>query len=134
MNLDSRMTAEMIADVMRAKEGGHNNDMRMADFLHNFVNLKYSTTTLQMEFSYNLVDGIDRFKVNTKYHKEQRNQKSQTIPEYSSYRHVPGCPLSEHVRDSSQARVGLSVQTPELPLDGSREAKLQARLKAGLAV
>ena len=63
MNLDSKMTAEMIADLMRAKEGGHNPDMRMADFLHNFVNLKYSTTTLQMEFSYNLVDGIDRFKV-----------------------------------------------------------------------
>ena len=65
MNLDSKMTEEMIADVMRAKEGGHNPDMRMVDFLHNFVNLKYSTTTLQMEFSYNLVDGIDRFKVNT---------------------------------------------------------------------
>ena len=63
MNLDSKMTAEMIGDLMRAKEGGHNPDMRMADFLHNFVNLKYSTTTLQMEFSYNLVDGIDRFKV-----------------------------------------------------------------------
>ena len=28
-----------------------------------YVNLRYSTTTLQMEFSYNLVDGIDRFKV-----------------------------------------------------------------------
>ena len=68
MNLDSRMTAEMIGDLMRAKEAGHNPDMRMADFLHNFVNLKYSTTTLQMEFTYNLVDGIDRFKVNTQYH------------------------------------------------------------------
>ena len=35
----------------------------MSDFLLQFINLKYSTITLQMEFSYNLVDGIDRFKV-----------------------------------------------------------------------
>ena len=69
MNLDSRLTAEMIADLMRAKEAGHNPDMRMADFLHNFVNLKYSTTTLQMEFTYNLVDGIDRFKVRSPWGK-----------------------------------------------------------------
>ena len=68
MNLDSQMTAQMIADLMRAKEEGHNPDMRMVDFLHNYVNLRYSTTTLQMEFSYNLVDGIDRFKVHITYH------------------------------------------------------------------
>ena len=57
------MTEEMIADLLRSKEEGHNPDVKMSDFLYTFINLKYSTTTLQMEFSYNLIDGIDRFKV-----------------------------------------------------------------------
>ena len=62
LNLDSNMTAEMIADILRSKEDSHlAEDMQMSDFLYNFINLKYSTTTLQMEFSYNLVDGLDRF-------------------------------------------------------------------------
>ena len=67
------MTAQMNADLMRAKEEGHNPDMRMVDFLHNYVNLRYSTTTLQMEFSYNLVDGIDRFKVDIMHIMHQTN-------------------------------------------------------------
>ena len=62
LNLDSSMTAEMIADILRHKEDSqHAEDMQMSDFLYNFINLKYSTTTLQMEFSYNLVDGLDRY-------------------------------------------------------------------------
>ena len=63
MNIDSTMTAEMIADIVRSKEDGDNADVKMSDYLYNFINLKYSTVTLQMEFSYNLIDGIDRFKV-----------------------------------------------------------------------
>ena len=65
MNLDSTMTAEMIADILRAKEERGDPGIKMADFLYSFICLKYTTTTLQMEFSYNLVDGIDRFKVDS---------------------------------------------------------------------
>ena len=68
MNLDSTMTAEMIADILRAKEERGDPGIKMADFLYSFICLKYTTTTLQMEFSYNLVDGIDRFKVHITYH------------------------------------------------------------------
>ena len=56
------MTAEMIADLLRSKEDSQSNDIQMSDYLYNFIILKYSTITLQMEFSYNLVDGLDRFK------------------------------------------------------------------------
>ena len=70
MNLDSTMTAEMIADILRAKEECGDPNIKMADFLYNFICLKYTTTTLQMEFSYNLVDGIDRFKVGSENMKD----------------------------------------------------------------
>ena len=63
LHIDAKMTAEMIADLLRAKEEAGQQDVRMSDFLLQFISLRYSTTTLQMEFSYNLVDGIDRFKV-----------------------------------------------------------------------
>ena len=45
-----------------AKEEGNQQETRLSDFLLQFSNLRYSTITLQMEFSYNLVDGLDRFK------------------------------------------------------------------------
>ena len=63
LNLDSTMTAEMIGDLLRSKEEHHNPEVSMSEYLYHFINLKYSTSTLQMEFSYNLIDGIDRFKV-----------------------------------------------------------------------
>ena len=63
LHIDAKMTGEMIADLLRAKEEGGQQETRLADFLLQFTNLRYSTITLQMEFSYNLVDGLDRFKV-----------------------------------------------------------------------
>lgn len=45
-----------------AQEEGNQQETRLSDFLLQFSNLRYSTITLQMEFSYNLVDGLDRFK------------------------------------------------------------------------
>ena len=63
LHIDAKMTGEMIADLLRAKEEGSQQETRLSDFLLQFTRLRYSTITLQMEFSYNLVDGLDRFKV-----------------------------------------------------------------------
>ena len=63
LHIDAKMTTEMIGELLRAKEEGGRQESRMSDFLLQFIKLRYSTVTLQMEFSYNLVDGIDRFKV-----------------------------------------------------------------------
>ena len=61
LNIDMKMVCEIIADVLKAKEERHVG-ISMPQFLYQYLNLKYSTETLQMEFSYNLVDGLERFK------------------------------------------------------------------------
>ena len=99
MNLDSTMTAEMIADVLRSKEEGHYAEVKMSDFLYNFINLKYSTTTLQMEFSYNLIDGIDRFKVS--FNNKPTFNVNLLIEDHATYRNVQRRALPQFIRVSA---------------------------------
>ena len=61
LNIDMKMVCAIIADLMKAKED-RQVAITMSEFLYQYVSLKYSTETLQMEFSYNLVDGLERFK------------------------------------------------------------------------
>ena len=61
MNIDIKMVCDIIADLLNSKEE-RQVAISMPEYLYQYVNLKYSTETLQMEFSYNLVDGLERFK------------------------------------------------------------------------
>ena len=88
LHIDAKMTGEMIADLLRAKEEGSQQETRLSDFLLQFTNLRYSTITLQMEFSYNLVDGLDRFKVSPGELREAIYFHFQSFPHIAMFRDV----------------------------------------------
>ena len=129
LHIDAKMTGEMIADLLRAKEEGSQQETRLSDFLLQFTNLRYSTITLQMEFSYNLVDGLDRFKVSPG---ELREAIYFPFPVISTYCDVPRRFEPQYLWEGSD-QTGQQSVPAEVPAgDDPGEDQLEASNKAGL--
>ena len=59
LGLDCRTVGEMVAGLLAARLPA---DATLDATVHRYTSNKYSSLPLQMEFSYNLLDGLERFK------------------------------------------------------------------------